>query len=343
MKGDLRLLLIALAALLLLGLGIGLGIGLGGRLGAANPTATAVEPAVAALAGSADEAAVEASAPVQSGQAAGGLPAPPTLAVSPTPSAPPTQTPLPSETRPPTETLPPSTTPTPSETPSPTPSQTPTPTNTPTITPTRSGPLAEAAADAGFFAGPGVDFGRLNYYAKEGEVVVLLGRNPNGQWVHVISNANSFEGWVSARFLTLISGDLAKLTVSTFRETPVAAFQPAATRTTGAAGTASGTAWFAFLEGSGRGNGDGTWSGDLLVQVPTGFTYSFELDGAASTRARRTKENEAGQDEYILTLTASCGGTFVGNLRVRQNGAPLPVRHLYTGEAVAVYIPVDCS
>ena len=285
-----------------------------------------------------------------------GLPAPPTQEITPTPSNTPTETPLPTETSAPTETPTPTGTPVPTETPvdtatptetatnTPTPTATPTETPTPSITPTREGPLAEASEDAGFFAGPGVEYGRANYFAKSGEIMVLLGADENQQWVHVISNENSFEGWVSARFLKLISGDLASLPISTYRGKSIGAVPTSGSgSSSGGGGAPVGGAYFSYIEGSALGNGDGTWSGEILIIVPTGYEYTFEFGEEYKGDARRTVTDRDGNDEYVMPITAGCGGALVRNMKAYQNGVEIPVYNLYTNEQVGVYIDYSCS
>ncbi|MDA0243967.1 MAG: hypothetical protein OT477_11170 [Chloroflexi bacterium] len=326
------LVLIGGAALLLLGLALGLLVTEGGE----EPTAVVV--VVTAPAIMAESTAAEIATATATPALAAGLAMPPTLDIpTPTPSQTPpaTLTPIPTNTPTPTETPIATETPTPTETPT----ETPTPTPSPTAT--RVGPLARATAEAGFFAGPGASFGRRNYFARLDEQVVVLGVSEDGQWWHVISNANSYEGWVSARLFELEAGDVATLEVSEFRATPSAAGQTGGTPTTAASGSPPQTTAVALwnhLSETSRGNGDGSWRTELLVRVPTGGSYQFTFATMVKS-ATKTITNEGGLDTYKLVLSGmGCAGPYLADLIVLQNGAQMVVKNEFTQQTGPVFI-----
>ncbi len=101
-----------------------------------------------------------------------------------------------------------------------------------------------------------------------------------------------------------------------------------------------GTAAFTFLAGSA--NGNNTWSGEILVVVPTGYDYTFELGDAYTGSARISEQDSNGEDSYILPITSGCGASFVQRLNVFQDGEAIPVINLYTRENIEVYIDKIC-
>lgn len=323
-------------ALVLLCLGIGAGVGIAGYL-STQSTQEASEELLNMLA--TRDAAENGTAVAVAGE--GGLPAPPTLFI------PPTETQTATATFPPTATPLPSATPPPTDTPTVTPTDTATPTPTLTPTPTREGPQARTIEDAGFFAGPGTSFGRRNYFAKPDEIVVILGVSEDGDWWHVISNANSYEGWVAPRFFELISGDLASLSISTFRVTPSSA---AATVAGSAANNAitprpptDAVAYWNYVEASAEGHEDGTWSAEILVRVPTGFNYEFEF-GTVLVSVVRMSQGIDGYDTYRLNLDGmGCAGPYLADLIAWQDGARMVVQNEFTRQPGPVYIAFDCE
>ncbi|MCA9980375.1 MAG: hypothetical protein KDD89_06070 [Anaerolineales bacterium] len=340
MQNKQMMVVLGLLAAILILLGIAAGLGVSSYLmEESEPAAVAQNNGARA-----EEAGNTAVSDPQTDPAA--LPVPPTVNIPPTATATPTITPTPSPTHTPTNT--PEATATPTLTPTATPTETP----TPSPTPTREGPVAEAVGEAGFFAGPGTSFGRRNYFARPGEIIVVLGQDETGQWWHVVSNANSYEGWVAARFFEVQSGDPASVALSDFEAEPFATAVASgnnseATRPSGPPPQISTEAYWNFVAGASRaeqdeeGLGTGTWSGEILVRVPTGFTYEFTY-GPVVDKVNRMTENQDGYDTYQLLLSGMGCGPFVTDLVVLQNGAQMVVKNEFTRKAGPVFIQFDC-
>jgi hypothetical protein len=345
MQNRQLILAFVVGALLLLCVGIGAGVGIASYIAGQDAQASSAE-ILRALETREAAAVVAAGNGETSGETAGtndgALPVPPTVYIPPTETNTPTATPIPTNTPTPTNT------PIATDTPTATPTNTVTPTPTPSPTATREGPQARVIEDAGFFAGPGTSFGRRNYFATPGEMVIVLGTDEAGGWWHVISNANSYEGWVSPRFFELVTGDLDSLAVSTFRATPSAAVSvPSEGGSSNNSGAAvpptNAVAYWNFIESSAAGSPDGTWSAELLVRVPTGFSYEFEF-GTVFDSAVKTITDEAGYDTYRLNLAGmGCAGPYLADLIVKQNGARMVVQNEFNRQPGSVYIEFDCD
>lgn len=329
-----------IGAFLLLCVGIGAGVGIASYIAGREAQESSAEVLRALETREAAAAVVDTADGETAAVTEGGLPVPPTLFIPATETNTPTVTPIPTNTPTPTDT------PVATDTPTATPTDTATPTPTPSPTPTREGPQARVIEDAGFFAGPGTSFGRRNYFATPGEVVVILGTSEDGGWWHVISNANSYEGWVSPRFFELVAGDLDSLEVSAFRATPSAAVEATAESGSSVSATRPPTnavAYWNFIESSAEGSEDGTWSANLQVRVPTGFNYDFEF-GTVFQSALKTITDEDGYDTYRLAISGmGCAGPYIADLIVRQNGAKMVVRNEFNLQPGAVYIEFDCD
>lgn len=260
------------------------------------------------------------------------LPPPVAQTLPPPPSATPGITPTPSPTLPPTET------PTATATP------TPTATATPTPTPTPDAPRVTANRDAALFVAAGGLGGRTGYYIPVGETVWVLGVSEDGYWLHVVKSTGR-QGWAASSYFDMTAGDLAEVPVSDY-EGEAAPITPGATTptaTTVAAGAPTGEAYWNVVLGATQDNaGDGTWRTEILVRVPAGYSYTFNL----STFIQSTtlyQANTGGFDVYSLILSGmGCGGPLVNDLLVHQNGAPLPVRNEHTLQAGPVYITYTC-
>lgn len=330
-------------ALVLLCLGIGAGVGIAGYLANQNAQNTNEQMLSMLETRDAAETVAEGETAAVETEDESVLPAPPTLNI------PATETPTPTNTLPPTETPTSTNTPTSTPTSTATPTNTSTPTPTPSPTPTREGPQARVIEDAGFFAGPGTSFGRRNYFATPGEIVVVLGVSDPPGWWHVISNENSYEGWVSSRFFELISGEIASASVSTYRATPFVTAEPAGSAAGGGddnAGAPPPTDSVAFWfhnTGAAQGQPGGTWSSELFIRVPTGFSYEFEL-GIVVQDATRIVTDEGGLDTYRLDISGmGCSSAYIADLIVLQNGARMVVRNEFNNQPGPIYIEYNCG
>lgn len=291
----------------------------------------------------------------QPNQSTGGETDDEALPVPPTVDMPPTATPTPSITPTPSHTPTPTNTPEATATPTFTPTATPTETPTPSPTPTREGPQAEAIGEAGFFAGPGTSFGRRNYFARPGEQVIVLGQDETGQWWHVVSNANSYEGWVASRFFEVTAGDPAGVALSDFEAQPFATAvaenggndDDDDTTPSGPPPQTTEEAYWNFVASAAEadqdeeGFGTGTWSGEILVRVPTGYTYEFTY-GPVIQQVNKMTENQDGYDTYQLLISGMGCGPYVTDLVVLQNGAQMVVKNEFSRQEGPVFIQFDC-
>ena len=351
MQNRQMMLVAGLMGVILLLLGLAAGLAVSGLLvDEGEPVAQQVDTA--------DSATSIANQPTLAENSSGNLPVPPTVEIPPTvtmtPSITPTTTAMPIPTETPEAT----------ETPSHTPTATPTETPTPSPTPTREGPQAEAIEEAGFFAGPGTSFGRRNYFATSGEMVVVLGQDETGQWWHVISQENSYEGWVAARFFEVWMGDVSSLALSDFRVRPSATAVASNNNNDNSSESAgSGTVSNAPLQPTGQTNAEaywnfvesaavaerdenrdttGTWRGEILVRVPTGFNYQFQY-GPTIQQVRLMMEDQDGFDTYQLFVGGMGCGPYVTDMMVLQNGAQMVVKNEFTRRAGPVFIQFDCD
>lgn len=350
MQNKQMMLAMGLMGVVLLLLGLAAGLVVSGLLEEEEVVPTAVSQTTA-------ENNNTAVAPSPTQATSSNLPVPPTVEVPPTSTATPSITPTPSHTPEPTET------PEPTATPTLTPSATPTETATPSPTPTREGPQAEAIEEAGFFAGPGVSFGRRNYFARPGEMVVVLGQDETGQWWHVVSQENSYEGWVAARFFEVWMGDPADLALSDFRVRPSATAVASNGNNNNNENAGGGTVSNAPLQPSGQTNAEafwnfvesaaeaeldenreatGTWRGEILVRVPTGFSYQFQY-GPAIQQVRLMMEDQDGYDTYQLFIGGMGCGPFVTDMLVLQDGAQMVVKNEFTRQTGPVFIQFSCE
>jgi tetratricopeptide (TPR) repeat protein len=137
----------------------------------------------------------------------------PISASTPTPVLPESQTPT---IKPPTSSVPAITvTPTGTGTSSPIGTSTATPTATPTPTPMPNAPVTVEALN--LRAGPGIEY-KIIRTLKRGETLTVLGKTPNGYWLHVRTSRQE-EGWVNASYVDL-SGNL-DLVPTVFAPTPL--------------------------------------------------------------------------------------------------------------------------
>lgn len=188
--------------------------------------------------------------------------------------------------------------------------------------------VAEAAA--AYFTGPDITYTQLETFVESGETVTALAQSENGSWL-LVENEEGTQGWVARRFF---GGNEAA------KELPVSAFILAGEMSTPTAAATQAIAIWSVAATAAIGND--RWQTDLLVTVPAGGTYQFQVaDLAINARLQNT---ENGLATYRVTISGmNCVGPLAADLLVTRNGSPLEARNASTGLVQAVFVsPPDC-
>lgn len=204
------------------------------------------------------------------------------------------------------------------------------PTATPTM-PAATAPITITAINAAaYFVGPDTVYGQLETFVEVGEVVTVLAQSENGHWL-LVENSTGVQGWVARSYFAEQVG-LDKLPVS---EVILGEAEPVTT----AAAHQSFATWSVVATSPAA---SGTWQTDLLVTVPAGGSYQFQVaDLAISAQLQSTK---TGLSVYRVTVSGmNCVGPLVADLQVTRNGAALEVRNASNGLVQSVFVsPPDC-
>ncbi len=215
-------------------------------------------------------------------------------------------------------------------TPLPTATATPGPSPSPTLTATPEFVTVVAVDAAAYFTGPDVTHTELDTFVAAGETVTVLGQSENGSWL-LVENGEGVQGWVARRFFGENSA-VGGVPVSGFI---LAGEEDAPT----AAATQAIAIWSVAATAPIANN---RWQTDLLVTVPAGGTYQFQVaDLAINARLQNT---ENGLATYRVTIGGmSCVGPLAADLNVTRNGTPLEARNASTGLVQAVFVsPPEC-
>lgn len=204
------------------------------------------------------------------------------------------------------------------------------PTTTPTM-PTATTPMTITAINAAaYFVGPDTTYSQLETFAEAGEVVMVLAQSESGHWL-LVENSAGVQGWAARSYFAEQVG-LNMLPVS---EGILGEAEPLAT----AAANQSFVTWSVVATSPAA---SGTWQTDLLVTVPAGGSYQFQVaDLAISAQLQSTK---TGLSVYRVTVSGmNCVGPLVADLQVTRNGAPLEVRNASSGLVQPVFVsPPEC-
>lgn len=238
----------------------------------------------------------------------------------------------------PTSTVTPSPTPTATANPTATPTATASPTSTArptataTLTPTPTAALLTITAvnAAAYFAGPDTEYPQMATFVRVGETVTPLAQSENGVWL-LVENEAGEQGWVARSFFT-DPDELEALPVSETVFTDVILAPAAAAAQMIATWSVAATAPI----------GGEKWQVDLLVIVPAGGNYQFQV--ADLSVAARWQQTENGQATYRLTVSGmNCFGPLAADLKVSRNGTSLEVRNANTGLNQAIFVsPPNC-
>ncbi len=88
-------------------------------------------------------------------------------------------------------------------------------------------------------------------------------------------------------------------------------------------------------------NGNGTWRANLIIRVPTSFTYSFNMPFLTTQRLR--ERNLDGDDYFLLTISGMpCGSPLNTELIALQNGARMLIFSDETFQQGPVVISSPC-
>jgi serine/threonine-protein kinase len=228
-----------------------------------------------------------------------------------------------------TATTPPTATATP--TPLPTVTPTPSPSPSPTLTTTPEFVTVTAVDAAAYFTGPDVIYTQLETFVERGETVTALAQSENGSWL-LVENGEDAQGWVARRFFGENEAT---------EELPVSEFILAGEINTPTAAATQVIAIWSVAATAAIGND--RWQTDLLVTVPAGGTYQFQVaDLAINARLQNT---ENGLATYRVTVSGmNCVGPLAADLTVTHNGSPLEARNASTGQVQPVFVsPPDCG
>jgi len=216
-------------------------------------------------------------------------------------------------------------------TPLPTATATPSPSPSPTLTVTPEFVTVVAVDAAAYFTGPDVTYTQLETFVESGETVTALAQSENGSWL-LVENGEGTQGWVAHRFFG--ENDAVE-------ELPVSAFIFAGEMSTPTAAATQAIAIWSVAATATIGND--RWQTDLLVTVPAGGSYQFQVaDLAINARLQNT---ENGLATYRVTISGmNCVGPLAADLLVTRNGSPLEARNASTGLVQAVFVsPPDCG
>lgn len=207
---------------------------------------------------------------------------------------------------------------------------TPAPTLTPTTTLTSTLITVTATDAAAYFSGPDNDSGQMEIFVAVGETVTALAQSANGSWL-LVENGEGQQGWVSRNFFA---------TAERLDNLPVSAFVLANTTATPTAAANSIIATWSVASTAPASNGK--WQTDLLVTVPAGGSYQFQVADLAINAILQTSDN--GQAVYRVTVSGmNCVGPLAADLTVTRNGSPLEARNATTGQVQPVFVsPPDC-
>ncbi len=101
-------------------------------------------------------------------------------------------------------------------------------------------------------------------------------------------------------------------------------------------------AWWQTDQSSILINGDGTWRADVIIRVPTSFTYSFKIP-LFSTNQRLRDQNLEGDDFFVLSIAGvPCGLPLNAELIALQNGARMIVSNEFTLQKGVISISTPC-
>lgn len=219
---------------------------------------------------------------------------------------------------------------TPTDRPTMTPTVTPVPTLVPTVVPTSTLVMITATDAAAYFFGPDNDLGQMETFVAAGEKVTALAQSANGSWL-LVENEAGEQGWVARNFFAEGEG---------LDSLPVSAFTLATVDVTPTAAADSFIATWSVASTAPASNGQ--WQTDLLVSVPAGGSYQFQVADLAINAILQTSEN--GQAVYRVTVSGmNCVGPLAADLTVTRNGSPLEARNATTGQVQPVFVsPPDC-
>ena len=201
----------------------------------------------------------------------------------------------------------------------------------PTV-PVPSLPITMTALNAAaYFTGPDTAYNQLDTFVDEGEVVVVLAQSENGHWL-LVENNGGVQGWVARSYFREADGlDALPVSEVVLGEGEVSAAATMATPTF--------ATWSVAATGP---SSNGTWQTDLLVTVPAGGNYQFQVADLAINARLQSTEN--GLSVYRVTVSGmNCVGPLASDLKVTHNGSPLEVRSANTGQVQSVFVsPPDC-
>lgn len=219
---------------------------------------------------------------------------------------------------------------TPTDLPTTIPTATPAPTLFPTTVLTPTLVTVTATDAAAYFFGPDNDLGQMATFVAVGETVSALAQSANGSWL-LVENEAGEQGWVARNFFTEAE-ELDGLPISAFTFIQVDITPTAAADQTIATWSVASTAP----------TNQGEWQTDLLVTVPAGGSYQFQVADLAINAILQTSAE--GQTTYRVTVSGmNCVGPLAADLIVTRDGSLLEVRNATTLQVQPVFVPPpDC-